>query len=124
MGNEAHQYGCPVEATLDVIGGKWKGTILYKLLERPRRFSELKRQLPTITQRMLTLQLRELEADGIVHREIYQQIPPKVEYSLTTFGRTLEPILIAMRMWGAQYTNQIVERKSARTVQVASSSQS
>ncbi len=124
MGNEAYQYGCPVEATLDVIGGKWKGTILYKLLERPRRFSELKRQLPTITQRMLTLQLRELEADGIVHREIYQQIPPKVEYSLTTFGRTLEPILIAMRMWGAQYTNQVIERKSARTVEAALSAQS
>ena len=117
MGNKTHQYGCPVEATLDVIGGKWKGTILYKLLERPRRFSELKRQLPTITQRMLTLQLRELEADGIVHREIYQQIPPKVEYSLTTFGKTLEPILLAMRMWGAQYTNQVIERKAARTVQ-------
>jgi DNA-binding HxlR family transcriptional regulator len=70
MRNEVHQYGCPVEATLDVIGGKWKGVILYKLLEQPRRFSELKRELPAITQRMLTLQLRELEEDGIVHREI------------------------------------------------------
>jgi DNA-binding HxlR family transcriptional regulator len=113
MGNEVCQYGCPVEATLDVIGGKWKGVILYKLLERPRRFSELKRELPTITQRMLTLQLRELEADGLVHREIYKEVPPRVEYSLTEFGKTLEPILLAMLTWGGQYTNQIVTRKSA-----------
>jgi DNA-binding HxlR family transcriptional regulator len=116
MSNEVCQYGCPVEATLDVIGGKWKGVILYKLLERPRRFSELKRQLPTITQRMLTLQLRELEEDGLVHREIYKEIPPKVEYSLTEFGKTLEPILLAMLTWGDQYTSQIVTRKSAQAV--------
>ena len=114
MRNEAGQYGCPVEATLDVIGGKWKGVILYKLLERPKRFSELKRQLPAITQRMLTLQLRELEEDGIVHREIYKEIPPRVEYSLTEFGKTLEPILLAMLTWGDQYTSQIVTRKSAQ----------
>ena len=112
--NAACQYGCPVEATLDVIGGKWKGVILYKLLERPMRFSELKRQLPAITQRMLTLQLRELEEDGIVHREIYKEIPPRVEYSLTNFGKTLEPILLAMLTWGDQYTSQIVTRKSAQ----------
>lgn len=118
MGSEPYQYGCPVEATVDVIGGKWKGVILYKLLEGPRRFNELKRELPTITQRMLTLQLRELEEDGIVHREIYKQIPPKVEYSLTDFGKTLEPILLAMLTWGSQYTNQIIERKS-RGVQIS-----
>jgi DNA-binding HxlR family transcriptional regulator len=111
MRNEHCQYGCPVEATIDVIGGKWKAVILYHLLQEPRRFSDLKRLLPSITQRMLTLQLRELEEDGIVHREIYQQIPPKVEYSLTEFGRTLEPILRTMLTWGEQYTNRIVERK-------------
>jgi DNA-binding HxlR family transcriptional regulator len=118
--NEIYQYGCPVEATLDVIGGKWKGVILYKLLEQPRRFSELKRELPTITQRMLTLQLRELEEDGIVHREIYKEIPPRVEYSLTEFGKTLKPILIAMLTWGDQYTNQIITRKSAQAATTAS----
>ncbi|EFH83682.1 winged helix-turn-helix transcriptional regulator [Ktedonobacter racemifer] len=120
MENELCQYICPVESTLDVIGGKWKGIVLYKLLERPRRFSELKRELPTITQRMLTLQLRELEEDGIVHREIYKQIPPKVEYSLTDFGKTLEPILLAMLTWGGQYTSQIIERRSTRKAQSAS----
>jgi len=114
MRNEVYQYGCPVEVTLDVIGGKWKGVILYKLLEQPRRFSELKRTLPTITQRMLTLQLRELEEDGIVHREIYKEIPPRVEYSLTEFGKTLKPILIAMLTWGDQYTSQVITRKSAQ----------
>ncbi|WP_220197638.1 winged helix-turn-helix transcriptional regulator [Ktedonospora formicarum] len=119
MSNEQCQYSCPVEATLDVIGGKWKGIILYKLLEGSQRFSDLRRQMPAITQRMLTLQLRELEADGIVHREIYKQIPPKVEYSLTEFGKTLEPILLAMLSWGDQYTTQIIERKVARQPQPA-----
>ena len=95
------QYSCPVEATLDVIGGKWKGIILYKLLERPKRFTELKRELRAVTQRMLTLQLRELEEDGIVHREIYREIPPKVEYSLTKTGQNLKPILFALREWGS-----------------------
>jgi DNA-binding HxlR family transcriptional regulator len=120
MENKLCQYSCPVEATLDVIGGKWKGIILYKLLAGPRRFSELKRELSAITQRMLTLQLRELEEDGIVHREIYKQIPPKVEYSLTDFGKTLEPILLAMLTWGDRYQDQIVERKSVNQVQPAS----
>ncbi|GHO90664.1 putative HTH-type transcriptional regulator YdeP [Reticulibacter mediterranei] len=124
MRNEVYQYGCPVEATLDVIGGKWKGVILYKLLEQPRRFSELKRELPTITQRMLTLQLRELEEDGIVHREIYKEIPPRVEYSLTDFGKTLKPILLAMLTWGDQYTNQIITRKSAQATTSASIAES
>jgi DNA-binding HxlR family transcriptional regulator len=120
MGNEVGQYSCPVEATLDVIGGKWKGVILYKLLEKPRRFSDLKRELPAITQRMLTLQLRELEEDCIVDREIYKQIPPKVEYSLTAFGKTLEPILHAMLIWGNQYNSQVIEKKSIRKIQPVS----
>ncbi|QBD76150.1 transcriptional regulator [Ktedonosporobacter rubrisoli] len=111
---ELCQYNCPVEATLDVIGGKWKAIILYKLLDGPLRFSDLRRYLPAITQRMLTLQLRELEIDGIIHREIYKQIPPKVEYSLTDFGKTLEPILLAMLSWGDQYTSRIISIKSSR----------
>lgn len=96
-------YGCPVEATLAVIGGKWKGVILYHLMSGAKRFNEFRRLMPDITQRMLTLQLRELEKDGIIHREIFKEVPPKVEYSLTEFGRTLEPIIKLMRDWGEQY---------------------
>ncbi|WP_340390677.1 helix-turn-helix domain-containing protein [Paenibacillus sp. FSL F4-0100] len=100
-------YGCPVEATLEVIGGKWKGVILYHLLSGTKRFNEFRGLMPDITQRMLTLQLRELEKDGIVHREIYREVPPKVEYSLTEFGLTLEPIIMLMRDWGERYNKEI-----------------
>ncbi|NUU78963.1 winged helix-turn-helix transcriptional regulator [Paenibacillus xylanilyticus] len=96
---------CPVEFTLDIIGGKWKGMLLYHMIEGPKRSSEFRRLFPTITQRMLTLQLRQLEEDGIVHREVFQQVPPKVEYSLTAFGRTLEPIIDSMKTWGETYGN-------------------
>ena len=89
--------------TVDIIGGKWKTVALYHLLPGPRRFSELQRRLPGVTQRMLTLQLRELEADGLVHREVYPQVPPRVEYSLTALGQTLEPIILAMLSWGEMY---------------------
>ncbi|GAA4834776.1 transcriptional regulator HypR [Paenibacillus vulneris] len=99
--------GCPVEFTLDVIGGKWKGVLLYHLMEGPKRFNEFRRICPTITQRMLTLQLRELEEDGVVHREVYHQVPPKVEYSLTAFGETLTPIIAAMKEWGNNYKRTI-----------------
>jgi DNA-binding HxlR family transcriptional regulator len=106
-------YGCTMEATLDVIGGKWKGVILFHLLDGTKRFNELRRAVPNITQRMLTLQLRELEEDGIIERKIYQQIPPKVEYSLTEFGQSLEPVLLIMRDWGEQYRSKIVEQRAA-----------
>ncbi|MDO6847801.1 helix-turn-helix domain-containing protein [Priestia megaterium] len=106
--------GCPVETTLDVIGGKWKGIILYHLIDGKKRFNEFRKLYPAITQRMLTLQLRELEKDGIVHREIYKEIPPKVEYSLTEFGRSLEPIILLMKEWGETHKNRII---SARTVE-------
>ncbi|UUZ89608.1 helix-turn-helix transcriptional regulator [Paenibacillus sp. P25] len=99
--------GCPVETTLDVVGGKWKGIILYHLIDGPKRFNEFRRLYPCITQFMLTLQLRELERDGIVHREVYKQVPPKVEYSLTEFGRTLEPIILAMRNWGEAHKTKL-----------------
>lgn len=95
------EHGCPVEFTLGLIGGKWEGVILYHLLKRGIiRFNEFRRMCLALTQRMLTNQLRELENDGIIHREVYQQIPPKVEYSLTDKGRTLGPIIFAMKEWG------------------------
>jgi DNA-binding HxlR family transcriptional regulator len=103
-------YGCPVEATVDVLGGKWKAVILYYLFRGPKRFNELRRLLPDVTQRMLTLQLRELELDGIVHREIFKQIPPRVEYSLTEFGVSLGPIIVQMRDWGEVYMEQVQAR--------------
>ena len=93
-------YFCPVTATVSVIGGKWKPIILWVLFQEKRRFSELKRFIPKITQKMLTQQLRELEHDGIVHREVYPVVPPQVEYSLTEKGQTLAPILKAMEKWG------------------------
>ncbi|MDG0027957.1 helix-turn-helix transcriptional regulator [Priestia sp. Y58] len=104
--------GCPVETTLDVIGGKWKGIILYHLIDGKKRFNEFRKLYPAITQRMLTLQLRELEKDGIVHREIYKEIPPKVEYSLTEFGRSLEPIILLMKDWGETHKNRIINARS------------
>jgi DNA-binding HxlR family transcriptional regulator len=99
--NKTH--ACAVTTTVDLIGGKWKTVALYHLMKQPNRFSELQRKLPGVTQRMLTLQLRELEADGLVHREVYPQVPPKVEYSVTDLGRTLEPIVKAMLLWGETY---------------------
>jgi DNA-binding HxlR family transcriptional regulator len=105
------RYSCPVEATVDVIGGKWKSVIVYHLLDGTKRFNELKRLNKGITQRMLTLQLRELEASGIVHREIYRQIPPKVEYSLTEFGRSLEPLILFMRNWGLENMGKVLENR-------------
>jgi len=101
-----HPYSCPVEATLDVIGGKWKGVILYHLAET-KRFNELQRLIPGVNRRMLTLQLRDLERDGLVHREVYREVPPKVEYSLTEFGQTLSPLILQMRDWGAAYAQRI-----------------
>ena len=93
---------CPVEATLDLIGGKYKALILWHLSEKKLRFSQLK-QVISATPKMLTQQLRELEAQKLIHREVFPVIPPKVEYSLTETGRSLMPILVAMRDWGADY---------------------
>ena len=94
---------CPVEATLDLIGGKYKALILWHLSDGTLRFSELRSRIPKATPKMLTQQLRELEAQELVHREVFPVIPPKVEYSLTATGKSLMPILVSMRDWGAEY---------------------
>ena len=94
---------CPIRTTIEVIGGKWKPLILYYLKTGPQRFGELRRSAPGITQKMLTDRLRELERDGVVHREVYPEVPPKVEYSLTTYGQTLRPLLQMMADWGEQH---------------------
>ena len=94
---------CPVAATLDLIGGKYKALILWHLSEGELRFSELRKVVKTATPKMLTQQLRELEAQDLIHREVFPVIPPRVEYSLTELGRSLMPILVAMRDWGSGY---------------------
>jgi len=105
---EGKRYRCFFELTLIVIGGKWKPIILYQLArEGIMRFSDLKREIPEVTERMLSRQLRELERDGLIHREVYKQVPPKVEYSLTKLGCSLIPILISMREWGVAYEEHL-----------------
>jgi len=97
-------YRCFFELALLVMGGKWKPIILYRLgVHGVLRFSELKRSIPEVTDRMLTRQLRELEADGLITREVYREVPPRVEYGLTSLGQGLFPILLDMRNWGADY---------------------
>ncbi len=100
------EFECPIGAIVDVIGGKWKLSILYQLFEGTKRYGELKRLVPKATERMLTLQLRELELSGIVQRRVYPEVPPKVEYSLTELGLSLEPILQTMLDWSEQYLQQ------------------
>jgi DNA-binding HxlR family transcriptional regulator len=100
-------YHCPVEAAVDVFGGKWKALILWWLQERTWRFAELRRQIPGITEKMLTQQLRELEADGIVARRVYPTVPPKVEYSLTEYGRSLKRALREICAWGRTHMKRI-----------------
>lgn len=96
---------CRVDDALGIIVGKWKPLILLILLqEGTHRFSELKRRVPGITQKMLTKQLRELEAEDIISRKVYPQVPPKVEYSITEYGKSLEPVLTAMHEWGTRHT--------------------
>lgn len=92
---------CPAEATLEVIGGRWKMLILYHLFQGVKRFSELQRAVDGITQKVLTQQLREMERDGVIHREVYAQVPPKVEYSLTLLGESLKPVIEALCEWGS-----------------------
>ena len=94
---------CPVETTLLMISDKWKVLILRDLLDGTKRFSELRRSVGNVSQKVLTANLRQMERDGLVHREVYPEVPPRVEYSLTETGRTLQPIIEAMKDWGTQY---------------------
>lgn len=104
---------CRVEDALGIIVGKWKPIILLILLQQgTHRFGELKRRVPGITQKMLTNQLRELEKEDIITRKVYAQVPPKVEYSITEYGKSLEPILVAMHDWGTAHTHRKMEKSS------------
>ncbi len=105
-GDDRHS-NCSVEAALGVIGGRWKGVVLYWLLGGKHRFGELRKRVPNCTERMLTLQLRELEEDGLVSRTVFAEVPPRVEYELTPFGRTLEPVLRGLRDWGERYKRRL-----------------
>ncbi len=100
------EYNCPVKLTADIIGGKWKPLILFFLEGKTRRFGELHKLIPGMTKKMLTQHLRELERDEIVHRKIYAEVPPKVEYSLTRHGESLKPILKLMSKWGVQHSKR------------------
>jgi DNA-binding HxlR family transcriptional regulator len=106
--------GCPVEATLDLIDGKWKGVIIFHLLDGTLRFNELRRKLTGITQRMLTKQLRELEACGLIDRRIYAEVPPRVEYSLSEEGATLRPVIAVLKEWGTARMARTTSQRDLR----------
>lgn len=106
---EAANSTCPVELSIRIIGGKWKPVILWQLKEKTKRFGELKRDITGITVKMLAQQLRELEQDGIISRRMYYEVPPRVEYSLTETGRSLDPVLTALSDWGAQYKTKMLD---------------
>lgn len=112
MENESYQ--CGVTLTLETIGGKWKGVILWHLLNKTLRFSQLQRRIPKVTQKMLTQQLRELESDHLINRKVYAEVPPRVEYSLTSKGESLAEILTLMCEWGKENVSEFkVEDGSA-----------
>lgn len=97
------EYMCPVEVSMDLVAGKWKLLIMWHLRKKTRRFGELQKKIPNVTQKMLTQQLRELERDNLIYREVYPVVPPKVEYSLTPFGKSFRQILDMMLVWGHEY---------------------
>jgi DNA-binding HxlR family transcriptional regulator len=110
--SKGYKYDWPIDATLDMIGGKWKPVIIYALNDETLRFSQLLDKLqPRVTQRMLTKQLRQLEADGLITRKVYAQVPPKVEYSLTELGRSLLPILDQLCEWGSEHLGDRIQYK-------------
>lgn len=112
MANQINTGCSSVKVTLDVIGGKWKPLIMFLLVGNTMRFSELQRGINGITQKMLTEQLRELEHDGLISRKVYPQVPPKVEYSITEYGKTLLPVLETMHNWGKVHRKETTKDKS------------
>lgn len=112
--DEVQEKACPTEAALAVIGGRWKVPILWNLATGTCRFGELSRKLPEVSQKMLTQQLRELEADGLVRRKVFPEVPPRVEYSLTVLGQSLEPLIGALSKWGERFLSERPAR--AKTV--------
>ncbi len=111
---EQEQAGCPAETAISLLGSKWKLLILRELFKGMRRFGELSRNVPGISQKMLTQQLRQMEEDGLVNRKIYPEVPPRVEYSLTEIGSSLKPVLDAMHKWGAKYMMQIGKAEACK----------
>ncbi|MDR2903613.1 MAG: helix-turn-helix transcriptional regulator [Clostridiales bacterium] len=109
MLNKIDLPACPVEITLSIIGDKWKILILRDLISGTKRFSELKKTLPNISQKVLTQNLRSMEADGLLFRKVYAEVPPRVEYSLTEKGRSLTPVLTALAQWGTDYRQSLVD---------------
>lgn len=113
-------FNCPVEAAFDLVGGKWKAVLLFRIAEQTRRFNELRRILPGVTPRALTLQLRELERDGLISRKVYAQVPPKVEYSATAFGMTLFEPLAGLATWAQIHLGDRIGPPTAQSADGAS----
>ncbi|MEV4332305.1 helix-turn-helix domain-containing protein [Streptomyces sp. NPDC049597] len=109
-------YHCGIDAAVDVVGGKWKPLILWALNAGTRRFGELRRQVEGVSEKVLIQQLRELEADGIVHREVYGEVPPRVEYSLTELGKALNTALEPLGAWGTAFMSEIIANKQRASV--------
>ncbi|QOZ26558.1 helix-turn-helix domain-containing protein [Bradyrhizobium sp. CCBAU 51753] len=105
--NFSRRPGCAVETALDLIDGKWKGVILYHLQAGTQRFGELRRRMPSVTQRMLTKQLRALEQDGLVIRKVYAEVPPRVEYTLSELGESLRPVIDILKAWGEGHQERL-----------------
>lgn len=112
------EYHCAMDVTMDYIGGKWKTVVLWYLRKDKKRFSELRRLIPNITEKMLSLQLKDLENDGIVKRKVYPEVPPKVEYYLTDFGKTLIPMLEEIAKWGrtlAEAKGKMIDKERGKS---------
>ncbi|MEJ8637136.1 MULTISPECIES: winged helix-turn-helix transcriptional regulator [Streptomyces] len=112
MAKAKSAYSCGLDAAVDVVGGKWKPLILWALHDGTHRFGELKRHVGGVSEKMLIQQLRELEADGVVHREVYREVPPRVEYSLTELGEALNTALLPLGVWGDTFMEQIIANKT------------
>jgi DNA-binding HxlR family transcriptional regulator len=115
---QGKQYHCAMDVTMDYIGGKWKTVVLWYLRKDKKRFSELRKHIPNITEKMLSLQLKDLENDGIVKRKVYPEVPPKVEYYLTDFGKTLIPMLEEIAKWGrglAETKGKVVDKDRSKS---------